>query len=528
MTKIPHQKDERDYARERFQVWMFNPDVFVREVVFANAPKGDGPTDQQIEGLQAVGKIAYAMVKADYIRNKNYSLGETLSKEELRLSRVKGLAIRSGHGCGKDAFLAWVYLWLLICFGVEKCRGQVTAPNQTQLRAILWTEFRYWTKYSAENCGGESLLSEKITVESDTVYHKEFKKISFILAKTANIKTNDESEQGEALAGAHSLYMILAADEASGLPYGVFKPIEGAMTQMCNFAILIGNGTRYTGYFFDCFHKDRARWLCLHWNAEDSPLVKPEILESDRKQYGRDSNWYRIRRLGEFPIAEPDALIPLEWILAAVNREIVPDETEPLILGCDIARQGGDKSVMAPRRGYKFDELMTVSKWDTVEVTGWINRYMIENKVAAAAVDVIGVGGGVSDPLRRLQRGRVHPVDVSKTAIHKNRFTNVKAELYWKLRELFEKNLISIPDDNELQGELSSIKFDYKETTGQIFIETKAQRKSRNLPSPNKADAIMLSLAVNDWAFRRNPLDVYDDEDEYEDAQTKENSWMGA
>ncbi len=524
----PKQKDERERARDIGSRWFFNPDIFVKEVVFANAPKEDGPTEQQIEGLKAVGKIAYSMVKAEFIRKKNYSMGETLSKEELRLSKVKGLAIRSGHGCGKDAFLSWVYLWLLICHSTEKCRGQVTAPNQTQLRSILWTEFRYWLKYSGENCGGESLLSEKISVESDTVYHKDFKKISFVLGKTANIKTNDESEQGEALAGAHSPYMILAADEASGLPYGVFKPIEGAMTQMCNFAILIGNPTRYTGYFYDCFHKDRSRWVCLHWNAEDSPIVKQEVLEEDVRQYGRDSNWYRIRRLGEFPIAEPDALIPLEWIEAAVNREIEPDATEPLILGCDIARQGNDKSVMAPRRGWKWYELMTVSKWDTVEVVGWINQYMQENRVAASAIDVIGVGGGVADTLRRMHQGRIHPVDVSRTAIRKKQFVNVKAELYWKLRELFEKNLISIPDDTELQGELSSIKFDYKETTGQIFIETKAQRRSRNLPSPNKADAMMLSLAVNDWAFKRNPMDVYDDEEEEAELARTPNNWMGA
>ncbi len=389
----PKQNDERERARGIGARWLFNPDIFVKEVVFANAPKGDGPTEKQIEGLKAVGKVAYAMVKSHHIKNKDYGMGKTLSPEEARLSRVLGLAIRSGHGCGKDAFLSWVYLWLLICHSPEKCRGQVTAPNQTQLRSILWTEFRYWVKYSAENCGGESLLSQSITIESDTVYHNDFKKISFVLAKTANIKTNDESEQGEALAGAHSPYMILAADEASGLPYGVFKPIEGALTQMMNFLLLIGNPTRYSGYFYDCFHKNRARWLCLHWNAEESPIVKQEILEDDLRQYGRDSNWYRIRRLGEFPIAEPDALIPIEWIEAAVGREIEPDATETLIVGADIARQGSDKSVMAPRRGWKYYDLMTVAKWDAVEVVGWINQYMIENRVAATAVDVIGVGG---------------------------------------------------------------------------------------------------------------------------------------
>lgn len=527
MPDIVQHKTEKDYAREKFLKWMFNPDIFVKEVVFANAPKGEGPSDQQIEGLQAVGRIAYCMVKAEYIRRENYSLGKELTPEENELSRKKGIAIRSGHGCGKDAFLSWVYLWLLICFSTEKCRGQVTAPNQAQLRAILWTEFRYWIKYSADNAGGESLLSEKIAVESDTVYHKMFKKISFILAKTANIRSMDESEQGEALAGAHSEYMILAADEASGLPRGVFKPVEGAMTQMMNFAILIGNPTRYTGYFRDCFYEDRNRWICLHWNAEDSPIVKQETLEEDRKQYGADSNWYRIRRLGEFPLSEPDALIPLEWIEAAVNREIEPEKTKPIILGCDISRYGGDKSVVCPRQGHKVYEMSTRSKSDTVETAGWINEHMTERRAAVSCVDVIGVGAGVVDNLKHNKR-RVLSVDVARRAVNPAKFLNRRAELYWKLRVLFENNLISIPDDNELQAELSSIKYKYN-IKNILLIESKEDRKRQGLKSPNKAEALMLSYAANDEAYVRDSTDAYDNaRSPYEDYGDNKDSWMGA
>jgi hypothetical protein len=506
--------DDKKLAEDVWARWAFRPDYFVLDTVFANAPEGDGPSSQQLEGLQEVGKVAFAKMKSYHIAKGKPIYGDKLSKEEKKYSKKKGLAIRSGHGCGKDAFLSWVYLWLLIVWGPMSCRGQVTAVNQGQLRNILWTEFRRWIKYSAENAkGGKSLLSESITVESDKVYLNQNKAMAFVLAKTANVKAMDEGEQAEALAGAHDEHMILAADEASGLPKGVFKPIEGAMTQAMNFAILIGNPTRYTGYFRECFHEDRGRWVCIHWNAEDSPLQNPDELESDLQKYGYDSNWYRIRRRGEFPLAEPDALIPIDWIEAAVNRDIEPQPTDPLILGVDVARYGNDKSVQAPRQGFKFYDLRTVSKRDTHEVGGWVNETMDELRAAVACVDVIGVGGGVVDFLKHTGR-RYIAVDVSRTAVNEQRFYNRRAEYYWKLRTLFEENLISIPDDSELQGELSSIKFKY-DIKGRILIESKEDRKRKGLDSPNKAEAVMLSLAANDGSFRRSA--GYDDhDDEYE------------
>jgi hypothetical protein len=73
------------------------------------------------------------------------------------------------------------------------------------------------------------------------------------------------------------------------VPNPVYKPIEGGMTQMCNFAILAFNPTRSTGYAIDTQQKYRTDWICLHWSSEDSGLVPQEILERDLKRHGRES-----------------------------------------------------------------------------------------------------------------------------------------------------------------------------------------------------------------------------------------------
>lgn len=74
------------------------------------------------------------------------------------------------------------------------------------------------------------------------------------------------------------------------------------------------------------------------------------------------------------------------------------------------------------------------------------------------------------------------------------RFLNLRAEYYWNLRDRFYEGTIQIPQDDELMSRLANLKFEYT-TKGQIKIESKEEMKKRELPSPDKADALMLAFA---------------------------------
>ena len=53
-------------------------------------------------------------------------------------------------------------------------------------------------------------------------------------------------------------------------------------------------------------------------NSEDVERAHGHINDIIAR-YGRDSNAYRVRVLGEFPTADDEAVIPLELVEAAVN-----------------------------------------------------------------------------------------------------------------------------------------------------------------------------------------------------------------
>jgi len=108
-------------------------------------------------------------------------------------------------------------------------------------------------------------------------------------------------------------------------------------------------------------------------------------------------------------------------------------------------------------------------------------------------VDVVGLGAGVADRLRHLgycvndHNGRHYSSD-------KSRWLNVRAEVYWTLRDLLEEGKIALPRDSGLFEELLALKWS-PTASGQVQLEAKVELKRRLGRSPDKADAVVMSLS---------------------------------
>lgn len=487
--------------------WRRHPRLFVLEAI------GCQPTNQQSEALDLVGELAEAKI----VVNKGWKA----TKRQKELAEKIGISIRSGHGTGKDALISWVNLWLIFCF--PEPRGIVTAPTDSQLSSVLWPETRKWLRAS------KAELWRHIDIQSDKLYLKGRKGDWFFFRRTAKVRGSEE-EQGEALAGLHADYMISEVDEASGCPDGVFKPFEGAQTGLMNFGIIIGNMTRSSGYFYNSHFTSAGRfWVKLHWDCEKSNLDEvtgtksmSTYVQRMADKYGRDSNFFRIRVKGEPPRADPDSLIPFEWVQAAAEREVVPEEYDPVLMGSDCGA-GMDKSANLWRKGMKVYPINEYNTRDTMELVGWICRDSVDCEADAIFVDVIGIGNGVFNRLREL-RYPAFAVNVANKARSDEKFFRLRDELFWRVREVFEKGIIDIPPDDELIGELSSIKYSY-DSGGKIKIESKMDMKRRGLHSPNKADALALTFNLPDYVFaKKKAKDPYDEEDE----QKRDVTWMAA
>jgi phage terminase large subunit len=93
----------------------------------------------------------------------------------------------------------------------------------------------------------------------------------------------------------------------------------------------------------------------------------------------------------------------------------------------------------------------------------------------------------------REQGYQVRGINVARASRQSNLFANFRADGYWRLRELFAAGQISIPNDNQLMGELAALRYSY-DSQGRIIMESKEDMRQRGLPSPDRADALMLAF----------------------------------
>ena len=164
-------------------------------------------------------------------------------KNGLSTNEAIRIAMASGHGPGKSAFVAWIILWA-ISTKVDT-KGVVTANTATQLKTKTWAELAKWHRLCI--CGYWFELT------ATAIYAKDPKH-----EKTWRIDSIAWSENNtEAFAGLHNQgkRIIVLFDEGSAIPDVIYEVTEGALTDKDTEIIwgVFGNPTRNTGRFRECF-----------------------------------------------------------------------------------------------------------------------------------------------------------------------------------------------------------------------------------------------------------------------------------
>ncbi len=423
-------------------------------------------------------------------------------------------AVRSCHGIGKTFTAAMCILWFL--YSHEKAIVLSTAPTWRQVEKLIWKEIRTAYREAIIPLGGS--LAPK-SPELHLIYNEWY---------AAGISTNEP----ERFQGFHEEHILVIVDEASGVNLEIFEAIEGILTSSGARLLLIGNPTAIGGAFHDAFTKPGFK--TFHVSAFDTPnftvhgitqediksgawkekatdipypkLITPSWVADRYASWGENSLPYQVRIMGNFPEQGEDTLIPLLWIELAMERWEDMEYGEQTQIGVDVAAFGSDKTVIAVRKGQKFMPLNVFSHKSTRETAGLVSLIARENYTRNVKVDEIGVGRGVVDSLEEEGFENVG-VNVAERSSNLDRFANLRAEMWWNLRESLDPDSlrnpepIALPPDDVLLAELAAVK--YKITVrGAIQIEAKDEMKKRIGRSPDRADAIVLALAnVNRESF---------------------------
>lgn len=206
---------------------------------------------------------------------------------------------------------------------------------------------------------------------------------------------------------------------------------------------------------------------------------------------------------GDFNAGMEDSIwqvIPTSWVEAAMLRwRKRSPKPEMDSMGVDVARGGKDNTVLSPRHGKWYDELIVRPGKDTAngrQVVGLTVAHLRDD--APVHVDVIGVG---SSPYDMLREGHYQTVGVNvgeKSTWHgksgKLQFKNLRSELWWRLREDLNPDNdtgIELPPDPELLADLCAPEWSMEGKW--VVVESREEIIKRIGRSPDRASAVLLA-----------------------------------
>lgn len=423
----------------------------------------------------------------------------------LDLNTAIQIAVASGHGIGKSATVAWIIMWAF-CTAPDT-RGVVTANTETQLKTKTWAELGKWFNL----CW---FAREHFSLTATGLFSKDADR-----ERTWRIDMIPWSEKNPAaFAGLHNQgrRILLIFDEGSEIPDIIYETAEGALTDRDTEIIwlIFGNPTKSTGRFRECFDggKFADQWQHKQIDGRTVQITNKKRLQNWIDAYGEDSDFVRVRVLGQFPRKGLMEFFSAADIDAAMTREVFVDKSTPLACGVDVARFGMNNSVIFFRKGRdarsiesrKFSGLSTVQLADEVAL---VHETLRPDGIM---VDGGGVGGGVVDNIRQKRIFCYEVLFGGKDIVYNTtygntgeRYANNRAAMYGMFRAWLKTG--ALPNSPELRRQMLSIRYTFNRRD-EILLENKediTDEDGKSIPL-DELDALILTfshpLAVNQYA----------------------------
>lgn len=425
----------------------------------------DGPDEWQIEFLTDW---------AEAIRSNNF--------DGVKPVEAYRCATSSGHGIGKSALTAWLILYIMSTR--PQCKGVVTANTSEQLRTKTWGELGKWKK----RCITGHWFEYNNGKGNMNIYHVEHMESWRCDGQTCR-EENSESFAGLHAANSSPFYIF---DEASAVPDKIWEVAEGGLTDGEPFWFAFGNPTRNTGRFRECFRKFRHRWRCKQIDSRKAKMTNKELISQWEKDYGPDSDFFKVRVRGLFPSASDLQFIPQALVDESMRRYVRPENFQhaSVIIGVDPAYSGADEACVYLRQGLHSQLLGCYQKTDDdVKFAQLIAQFEDQHKADAVFID-FGYGTGIHSVGKswgrkwRLVQFGGESADPA--------MLNKRGEIWNSMKKWLEEG--GSIDDQQTADELVAPEYKVK-LDGKIVLEAKDDMKRRGVPSPNRADALAITFA---------------------------------
>lgn len=434
------------------------------------------------------------------------------------------VAMRGPHTAGKTTTSALTVLYFALKWEADAQRGRIkdwiivtTASYWLQVEKFLWRYIRMWARYiDWAKVGIDPFVNGKtlFTTQLKLTYG-----IAFGVAP-------------ENVEGAHADRMLWLFDEMKDIPDLTFEKAEGAMagagadTGQRAYALGTSTPGPKIGKLWRIHNREPGNedWYPLivtHEQTIAAGRMSRLWFEARKREWGEDSAVFQNRAMGNFSANDTDGVVPLSWIELANQRwEAINqsgDVGEFVQIGCDLANEGKDRTVFAPRfrNGYVdfIDTLRYYSKESPLRTADRLVA-ILDRLGGRALIDVLPDGTAVAEYVTRMAHEAstfnggegakdahgVYYTDRSGSF----RFRNRRSHMIWRIREMLDPALdpapvLALPKDDNLIGDLTIPKFNRNGNV--ITVESKDDFRKRlklgpgeDRESTDAGDAVGLAL----------------------------------
>ncbi len=400
--------------------------------------------------------------------------------------------VSSGHGVGKSVLAGMLVNFIMSTR--PQSHGTVTANTSTQLETKTWATITRWTQ--------ACLTAHWFVINSSRMYHKKFPKSWFCAPQTCR-RENSEAFAGQHARDSTSFYIF---DEDSAIDEIIHVVAEGGMATGEPMAFRFGNATRNNGPFFEAaFGKKRDKFdIRMKVDSRTSRYTNKERLERLIAEHGEDSDYVRVRILGEPPKAGDSQFIPIDLVRAAQGREVTVFDDEPLIAGVDFSGGGQAWNVVRFRRGLDGNPRPAIripgekTRNDRSGFLAILAELLRdrnpETRVSAMFLDS-AFGAAYYERLRAMNFDNVHEIVFGATMtpdeVH---YLNMRAYMWGQSKEWLRRG--TIPEDDERFADDASAPGYHLNKKDQIVLESKEDMAERGIASPDDWDAFVLTFAA--------------------------------
>jgi len=314
---------------------------------------------------------------------------------------------------------------------------------------------------------------------------------------TIELFVTDESGRAEGWhPKGYDSHLGIFTSEAKSIPDEIFN----ALARCTGFTKRVDVSTPGLpmGHFFN--RCTGVGWNKYHITAYECPHISKEYINQCAIDYGGEgSALFKSMVLAEFGTTDDMVVIPYHHVWRAIFEQRISHFQEPHnTAGVDLAA-GGDETVVTIRNGNKVISIHGFRYDDTTKTVDHLEKVFKDEKLNHPDSRIYGDAGGLGKPILDELKNRrgwhnIRYVTNQSKPFDGRVYHNRGAELWFQFAKLVESGEVLLPNDERLKRQLSTRY--YKQTDkNKLLLESKLQARVKGHPSPDRADATVLSFS---------------------------------